>query len=119
MTSSVLKLNTRDGRLNALGGIIDASNCLEIGVYAGVTFNQVDIANKTAVDPKFAFNFHEYESDSVKFFEIESDEFFAKHVTSNFKFDVIYLDGLHKFEQTFRDLLNCLSFVHDKSINSY
>ena len=111
-----MSLATRWGRLNTLGNLIDARSYLEVGVYAGATFNQVGIENKIAVDPKFAFDFNEYQSDNVLFFEMESDEFFAKHTKSNLKFDIIYLDGLHEFEQTFRDLLNCLSFVHDQSL---
>jgi hypothetical protein len=114
--NEAVNLATRAGRLNSLSNICKAESYLEIGVYAGATFNQVKVRRKVAVDPKFAFDFRAYQSNDIQFFEVESDEFFAKHAQPGLKFDLIYLDGLHEFEQTFRDLLNCLSFVHERSL---
>ena len=47
--------------------------------------------------------------------EITSDAFFAECPLSQ-KFDVVYLDGLHTFEQTLRDLMNTLSHVKHESV---
>lgn len=58
----------------------------------------------------------EYSSDSIEFWEITSDEFFARVAPRYDKFDVIYLDGLHTFEQVFRGLITSLSYCHDDTI---
>lgn len=109
-------ISTRFGRLNAIARLIDASSYLEIGVRKGATFNRVNVKNKHAVDPKFTFDYNLFQSESIKFFEVKSDKFFCDLWKSSIQYDLIFLDGLHVFEQTLRDLLNCLSFVHEESI---
>ncbi|MEI2419775.1 class I SAM-dependent methyltransferase, partial [Arthrospira platensis SPKY2] len=52
----------------------------------------------------------------VRFIEVTSDEFFRNHANSFQPFDLIYLDGLHTFEQTFRDFCATLSCTHSKTI---
>ncbi len=42
--------------------------------------------------------------------------YFRDSVLAKKKFDVIYLDGLHTFEQTLRDLLNALTLVADAGV---
>lgn len=93
-------------------------NCryLEIGVNAGETFNALKCAHKTAVEPKFLFDYKALATDRVRFFEKFSDEFFRDDVAANETYDVVFLDGLHQFEQTTRDLLNTLSHVDENSI---
>src|SRR5690606_26031789 len=75
---------------------------LEIGVYRGETFHEVRASRKVAVDPKFAIDASE-RLDGSDYVERTSDDFFRDCRDT---FDVIYLDGLHTFEQTLRDLLN-------------
>ena len=103
------ELNHSVRRLSALRDGIGAKSYLEIGVQNGVTFNAFDIAQKDAVDPKFNFDKAGYASESVRFFEVTSDDFFMNWA-GPVRYDLIFLDGLHTFEQTFRDF--CASFAH-------
>ncbi|NES92529.1 class I SAM-dependent methyltransferase [Okeania hirsuta] len=109
-------MKSRSDRLNQLATINQSSNYLEIGVAKGVTFNAINIENKVAVEPKFKFNTQEYATDNIVFLEVTSDEFFRNYAKDFEVFDLIYLDGLHTFEQTFRDFCASLSFAHAKTI---
>jgi len=70
---------------------------LEIGVGEGNTFNNVEIENKTGVDPN---------SKSSSIHTITSDEFFDKNTE---KFDIIFIDGLHLDYQVDKDIINSIS----------
>ncbi len=115
-TSSNMELKHRHARLNKLASINQSSRYLEIGVSEGQTFNAIDIENKVAVDVKFQFNYQKCATDKVIFFEVSSDEFFRSHCQQFLPFDLIYLDGLHTFEQTFRDFCASLSCGHSRTI---
>ena len=79
-------------------------NYLEIGVADNFTFNSVPLPleNKVGVDPS-AGGTH----------RMTSDEFFLQNEK---KFDVIFIDGLHTYEQCQKDCLNSLKFVNDNGI---
>ncbi|NEP88203.1 MAG: class I SAM-dependent methyltransferase [Okeania sp. SIO2C2] len=109
-------LKKRSDRLNVLATINQSSNYLEIGVSQGVTFNAIQVKNKVAVDPKFKFNTNKYATENIVFLEITSDEFFRNYTKDLSPFDLIYLDGLHTFEQTFRDFCASLSLAHANTI---
>lgn len=109
-------LSQRFERLNALAKINSASKYLEIGVNRGETFNLVNIPHKVAVDPQFRFNTLDYQTDTIIFHEVTSDVFFAQLTSQYDKFDLIYLDGLHTFEQTLRDFCASISQSHEKTI---
>lgn len=82
---------------------------LEVGVSRGGTFRRVEAARKVAVDPKFLFDWEADQKEfapATTFHQIPSDEYFGTRDPE--EFDVIFLDGLHTFEQTLRDLLNAL-----------
>ncbi|WP_010216722.1 class I SAM-dependent methyltransferase [Sphingomonas sp. PAMC 26621] len=83
---------------------------LEIGVDQGVTFDALRANLKVAVDVRFAFDLAaaRASADSVRceYHETASDAFFADRALTAPKFDVVFIDGLHTFEQTLRDLLN-------------
>jgi hypothetical protein len=96
-------------RLNRLAGALNAASYLEIGVHTGVTFQNVRAARKTAVDPAFMFDVAQHTGDGVTFAEMTSDDFFAGLAPAEC-YDVIYIDGLHTFEQTYRDL--CIAILH-------
>jgi|GEM_PF-430387 len=102
-------------RLNTLANAINAKTYLEVGVSRGDTFFSIDIADKTAVDPAFKFDWKAAQTDTVVFNEVPSDEYFVGCDTSK-KFDLIFLDGLHTFEQTFRDFCNSLAVAHDRTV---
>lgn len=102
-------------RINRLLKELNLNSYLEIGVNTGRTFFDVKASSKTAVDPKFRFDKNKYQSDGIEFFETSSDDFF-NHNSLGKKFDLIFLDGLHVFEQTFRDFCACMSCINEKSI---
>jgi len=103
-------------RINALAGINSASKYLEVGVWRGATFTQVNVPYKVAVDRRFQFDFHGYANDHTIFHEVVSDYFFTNLASQHGKFDLIFLDGLHTFEQTFRDFCVSLKFSHANTL---
>ena len=82
-------------------------NCkyLEIGVDDNDVFNSVPLSleNKYGVDPIKGGNFR-----------MTSDDFFKKN--SQIKFDVIFIDGLHEYEQCQRDCLNSIKSLNENGI---
>lgn len=110
-------INYSARRLNKLLETMSPSaRYLEIGVETGQTFFDVAASFKTAVDPKFLFDLDNAQhSDSSKFFQITSDMFFCM-IDTSLKYDLVFLDGLHSWEQTYRDFCNSLLVTHDKSV---
>ena len=72
-------------------------NYLEIGVGDAQFFNSIPLKNKIGVDPNGKGNCH-----------LTSDNFFRKN---KLFFNVIFIDGLHTYEQCSRDLINSLKFL--------
>lgn len=102
-------------RINALANGLGSQTYLEVGVAAGDTFRDVTIPTKWAVDPRFRFDYASIETEDVRFFNVPSDDFFTStHVAK--PFDIVFLDGLHTFEQTFRDFCSTLLITHERSI---
>lgn len=101
-------------RINRLLTQINGKRYLEIGVSRGETFRDVQCADKTGVDPRFAFDVRELECDSTRFATRTSDEFFAAEPLWP-PYDVIFIDGLHIFEQVVRDFSNSLLRTHRQS----
>jgi hypothetical protein len=109
-------LTERFERLNALAQLNSAGRYLEIGVSKGTTFKQVNVHYKVAVDPVFQFNTADYANDHTIFHKVTSDAFFSKLAPAHGQFDLIYIDGLHTFEQTFRDFCASLGHCHARTI---
>ena len=86
---------------------------LEIGVNQGETFQALTARRKVAVDPKFLFAASNVISptQSVEYHEVPSDRYFGSIATPLDRFDVVYVDGLHTFEQTLRDVLNAIAVL--------
>lgn len=82
---------------------------LEIGLGEGRTIERVQADARWGVDPAPRFSLTAL-PDGVRIFTGTSDEFFRAAVPAQ-PFGVIYIDGLHHFEQTYRDLLNSLCHV--------
>jgi hypothetical protein len=86
---------------------------LEVGVRnPDENFNRIIATRKISVDPGL-----EYTSNPVDY-ALTSDEFFAglqsgSILNPDVRFDVIFIDGLHRAEQVDRDIKNSLSFIRD------
>src|SRR5687768_4789642 len=111
-------------RIKIIQSLIQATrarNYLEIGVNNGACFLRLKAAHKMAVDPVFKistgrklkyfvknaanFNNHYFEQTSDDFFASES-EMLKVHQPK-----VIFVDGLHTYEQSLRDVINGLAHL--------
>jgi hypothetical protein len=101
-------------RVNALASRIGARRYLEIGVQHGYTFRGVAIEQRVGVDPRFAFDTAEVADAATALHAMPSDRFFAEQAGSE-PFDIVFIDGLHVFEQVVRDLTNTLAWTHRRS----
>lgn len=108
-------LNHSARRIKALAEGLNAQTYLEIGVNKGLTFFDVEIAQKTAVDPRFLFDINAVTDEQIILKEMPSDDFFCNLPIME-KYDVIFIDGLHTFEQTYRDLCNSLLHAHERTV---
>lgn len=77
-------------------------NYLEIGVNTpsqpGYNWVGVNVNVKHGVDPNVDTTYR-----------MTSDEFFKSHISQ--KYDIIFVDGLHIFEQVYRDIINSLNYL--------
>jgi hypothetical protein len=102
-------------RLNRLAEAIGAQRYLEIGVQRGVTFRQVTVPDRTGVDPRLVADLSDLENQHVRVLPLRSDVFFAG-LPPGATFDLVFLDGLHTFVQTWRDLINTLLHAHHRTV---
>ncbi len=95
---------------------------VEIGVADGSCFFQIRALRKWAVDPKFAFRSgprRRYLRHSPvhlltdRYFEMTSDRFFETHGDDIERFgpQLFFIDGLHTYEQSRRDVVNALRYL--------
>jgi Methyltransferase domain len=108
-------LKTRPQVIQTILDLYPQPHYLEIGVSRGETFHTVKAACKVAVDPRFLFNASTKEQENVHYFEITSDDYFGNKLTDS-TFQVIYLDGLHTFEQTLRDLISAVTCLAEDGV---
>jgi len=98
---------------------------LEIGTHKGKTFLPLKCKYKTAVDPSFRISipfflkqlFRNPTNFRNRYYSMTSDAFFAKkmgYLEKNGKPDLIFIDGLHTFEASLRDVLNSLKHLNLK-----
>jgi hypothetical protein len=102
-------------RINQLAKALGAKRYLEIGVHRGETFSNIAIEDRTAVDPQFLFDTVTQENRTTRFHPVPSDTFFVG-LDSNIRYDIIFIDGLHTFEQTYRDFLNALMVANPRTV---
>ena len=72
---------------------------LEIGCASDSLFNSVPSLRKIGVDPATGGNVRK-----------TSDDFFATNMQ---RFDVVFIDGLHTYEQVRRDVINSIKAIND------
>ena len=85
--------------------IIDSKkykNYLEVGCDKDENFSKINVEKKIGVDPLNGGTLR-----------MTSDDFFK---TNNEKFDLIFLDGLHTYEQTIKDIDNSLKFLNNHGV---
>lgn len=86
---------------------------LEIGVRnPNDNYNQIIASKKYSVDPGIEFK------EAPVDYMMTSDEFFErlssnKILSSEMKFDLIFIDGLHLAEQVDRDIANSMKYIKD------
>ena len=109
-------LATSPRRLNRLAEALGCRTYLEIGVSKGVTFQAVNVETKTGVDPDFQFDWQaDHDGAGTRLLPVTSDAFFAQEPIGS-QFDLIFLDGLHTYDQTYRDLQNALLHCHPGTV---
>lgn len=102
-------------RLTHISAISGATRYLEIGVNKGRTFLNMELPIVDAVDPHFKFRTDRFLREGRKFYEMTSDDFFRSR-DQGVVYDLIFLDGLHTFEQCFRDFCATMAFSHDRTV---
>ena len=75
---------------------------LEIGCQSDVNFSKIIIKNKIGVDPQ-----------SGGTHRMTSDDFFKQNKST---FDLIFIDGLHVYEQVLKDIENSLKVLKDNGV---
>ncbi len=97
----------------------DAPRYLEVGVFDGRVFLALRAASKVAVDPRIRISrirrFGHMLRHRASFHELPSDEFFAS-LDPDVKFDVVFVDGLHLWEQALRDTENSLAHLAEGGV---
>jgi predicted O-methyltransferase YrrM len=106
--------------VQALLDLFERPRYLEVGVETGQTFHTVQAARKVAVDPVFKFDMAAAEADPANptsaYHQVESDVYFADLLAEDERFDVVFLDGLHTFDQTLKDLLAAMTCLADDGV---
>jgi hypothetical protein len=98
-----------------LRGLPGAGRYLEIGVNLGRTIENVNVVGQRwGVDPNPQFDLSRLPK-GLEIFALTSDEFFAQ-LGPDERFDVVFIDGLHTFEQTYTDLLNTLAHQDEGAV---
>lgn len=104
--------------LDAMGG----GNYLEIGVFVGNSFIPIRASAKWGVDPDYTLTrrrvlkyrvFAALRLKEERLFRMTSDDFFRQQspMLARRGVDVAFIDGLHTYEQTLRDVLNTLKYL--------
>lgn len=88
----------------------DAKKYLEIGVYTGQCIREIKVEHKDGVDP--GSEGHVAPEVTHK---MTSDEFFS-NLNIDFKYDVIFIDGLHHSDQVDKDIENALNHIVDNGV---
>lgn len=101
-------------RLNSIIHKKGFKHYLKIGVQRGHTFLEVNAESMVAVDPKFLFDYSSDARGGVEYYEMTSDSYFFNNPER--RFDLIFIDGLHTYEQSLRDLINSISLISDNGV---
>jgi len=100
-----LDFSDKPSRVKIIQSIIDEKkykNYLEIGCFKNELFNEIQCENKIGVDPVSGGTIRK-----------TSDDFFKDN---KLKFDCIFIDGLHKYHQVKKDIINSINAINDGGI---
>jgi len=98
--------NGTSRRLNALIEAFGFESYLEIGVSKGKTLEAVRASVRVGVDPAPRFDVDRLPA-SIVFHSTTSDDFFSERSPDE-RFDLILVDGLHEYRQSYRDCIAAL-----------
>ena len=84
-------------------------NYLEIGIRKGKNFDAVNCKWKVGIDPDMSF-YKTPMTDNSFLFQTTSNEFFSKNTRL---FDIVFVDGLHEFNQVVFDIKHALFYLKD------
>jgi hypothetical protein len=99
-------------RINKLlAGLPGAADYLEIGVFTGHTLENVKATRRVGVDPDPRFDVGDLPRGLT--FNVATSDAFFDGLEPTARFDVAFIDGLHTYEQTYRDLINTLGRLDD------
>lgn len=104
MTQETVKGGRGDLILSILGEL-EAKSFLEIGVAEGDVHRRINLENKVGVDP--------FEVCCPTVLKMTSDEFFQQNED---RFDVIFIDGDHSFEQSRKDFYNSVEALNNYGV---
>jgi hypothetical protein len=101
-------------------------NYLEIGVETGTCFLKIRARRKIAVDPDLSIGMRRRLKYVLRnpcnirnvYAEMASDEFFARYrgLLEAHPPAVVFVDGLHTYEQSLKDVLNALEFIGEDGV---
>lgn len=104
----------------------NAKKYLEIGVHDGFNFLNIKCKKKIAVDPEFKISNKKKATSFLKnttnicneYYELTSDDFFVNYAEKikSISPHVVFIDGLHTFEQSLKDCYNSLNCIADDGI---
>jgi len=100
-----------------------ALNYLEIGVAGGNNFFPIKVKRKIAVDPNFTYPamrkikwaLKNPYNILAKYYKLTSDNYFANAKGSH-QLDVVFIDGLHTYQQSLKDVNNSLSNLRENGV---
>ena len=114
-------------RLNIIQQLINtiaAKTYLEIGVRNANIIHRIQAPTKIGVDPAISFSKKMMIKKRLglldfNMIEVESDVFFSQYANKLLSpqgIDVAFVDGLHEYQQAFRDVNNCLQYLNDGGV---
>jgi hypothetical protein len=102
--------------LGWIHAIVRPAHYLEIGVANGKSFRKAkSTTHCIAVDPRPGPEARAPLA-NVTLFRMTSDEYFREHAAPDLRIDLAFLDGLHQFGQTLRDLEHLEPFLGKHSV---
>ena len=105
---------------------LNVDRYLEIGVFKGDCFLQLNVPRKICVDPHIQISFwnkiksilRDSNNQNNQYIELTSDRYFDLYHDTlvNEPPQLVFIDGLHTFEQTLQDVLNVLNYLPENGV---